>query len=125
MSEQFNKAFARVLRQPTFVAAVVVLLVAAVGLNASVRFMKLHFKKDPVPLQRPLTQVAERVGSWVQVLPDRPIDREMQDVLGTEQYIFREYVNENVAGRNVAADFRRVQEQITAAKTPEERTKLE
>src|SRR5438132_6892262 len=90
--EQFNKALGRVLRQPTFVAAVVVLLVAAVGLNASVRYLKLHFKKDAVLLQRPLTQVPERLGAWVQVTPDRTIDRETQDVLGTEQYIFREYV---------------------------------
>ena len=102
-SQQFRNAFFRVLRQPSFLAAVIILLIAAVGLNASVQFLKLHFKKQPVPLARALTLVPDRLGPWVQVMPDKAIDSEIQDVLGTDQYIFREYVNERVASADVKA----------------------
>ena len=105
-SAQFSKALGRVLRQPTFLAAFVVLLVAAVGLNASVQFLKLHFKKQPVPLARPLTLVPDRFGPWIQVMPDKAIDHEMQDVLGTDQYIFREYIDERIAGADVKDRFK-------------------
>src|SRR5215203_48072 len=79
-----KRAFRRVLRQPAFLTAVVVLLAAALGLNASVRFMKLHFKKERVELARPLGAIADRFGSWVQVSQDTALNHEMQDVLGTE-----------------------------------------
>ena len=42
----WQESLSRVLRQPQFVLVAIVLLVAAVGLNASVQFMKLHFKKE-------------------------------------------------------------------------------
>jgi hypothetical protein len=105
-SAQFSRALSRVLRQPAFLAAFVVLLVAAVGLNASVQFLKLHFKKQPVPLARPLTLVPDRFGPWVQVTPDKAIDHEIQDVLGTDQYIFREYIDERIAGSDVKDRFK-------------------
>ena len=37
---------------------------------------------------------------------DQPLDREMQDVLGTDKYIFRDYVNERIAGAGVVDTFR-------------------
>ena len=39
---------------PGFLAAVVVLGVAAVGLNATTQFMKLHFKKQAVDIAKPV-----------------------------------------------------------------------
>lgn len=83
----------RLLRQPSFVIVAVVLLGAALGLNVAVSAMKLHFKKEPVELARPLGAIAPTLGDWVQVSQDQPLDHEMQDVLGTDQYIFRDYVN--------------------------------
>ena len=85
--------FGRALRQPSFLIVTIVLFTAALGLNAAVNVMKLHFKKEPVELARPLGAIPEKLGDWVQVSQDQPLDHEMQDVLGTSQYIFRDYVN--------------------------------
>jgi hypothetical protein len=63
--------------------------------------LKLYFIKQAVPLRRELTAippelvVADRseAGDWVQVSRDEPLLHEMQDTLGTDKYIFRDYVN--------------------------------
>jgi hypothetical protein len=99
-------AFLRVLRQPAFVIVAVVLLVAALGLNAAVGTMKLHFKKEPVPLKHELGFIPSRLNTWVQVSQDKALDKEMQDVLGTDKYIFRDYVDESVVGPGQAEQFR-------------------
>src|SRR4051794_32474825 len=101
-----GRALRRVLRQPSFVVAVVVLLTAALGLNASVKFMQLHFKKEPVPLAHELNQIGDRFGSWVQVSQDQPLDKEMQDVLGTDKYVFRDYIDESVVGPGTSDRFK-------------------
>ena len=87
-------ALRRALSQRSFLIVTVVLLTAALGLNVAVSAMRLHFKKEPVPLSRPLGALPERLGTWVQVSQDQPLDKETQDVLGTKEYIFRDYVNE-------------------------------
>ena len=84
----------RAFRQRSFLIVTLVLLTAALGLNVAVSAMKLHFKKEPVPLARPLGAIPPKLGTWVQVSEDQPLDKEMQDVLGTKEYIFRDYVNE-------------------------------
>lgn len=102
----FARAFGNVVRQPAFVIVAAVLLVAAVGLNVAVSSMKLHFKKEAVPLARELPVITDRFGTWVQVSQDQPLDKELQDVLGTDKYIFRDYVDEKIAGAGVGDRFR-------------------
>jgi hypothetical protein len=80
-------------KQPAFVIVVLVLLLAAVGLNGATQFLQLHFKKLPVPLARDLHEITPDLGDWYQVSKDEPLDKETQDVLGTDKYIFRDYVN--------------------------------
>jgi hypothetical protein len=46
-----------------------------------------------VPLRRPLDEIPPQLGPWLQVSKDQPLDKELQDVLGTEKYIFRDYVD--------------------------------
>ena len=96
----------RALAQPSFLIVFVVLMVAALGLNFSVSSMQLHFKKEPVELVKPLGALPEKFGSWVQVSQDQPLDKELQDVLGTDQYIFRDYVDEQVVGVGIGDKFR-------------------
>jgi hypothetical protein len=81
------------LRQPTFLIAVAVLFVAALTLNGAVQMMKLHFRKEPVALRHPLDEIPPQLGPWLQISKDEPLDKEIQDVLGTEKYIFRNYVD--------------------------------
>lgn len=94
----FREAVLRVSREPSFLVALVVLLAAAVGLNAAVGMMKLHFKKEPVALVRELGVIPSRLGPWVQVSLDKALDKEVQDQLGTDKYIFRDYVDTRIAG---------------------------
>jgi hypothetical protein len=86
-------SFRSMLRQPTFLIAAGVLLIAALTLNGAVQMMKLHFRKEPVALRHPLDEIPSQLGPWLQVSRDQPLDKELQDVLGTEKYIFRDYVD--------------------------------
>jgi len=90
--------------QPAFVVAAVSLLVAAIGLNGAVAGMKLHFKKLPVPLQRDLPLIPRQMGNWYQVSLDEPLDHDVQEVLGTDEYIFRDYVDLSAHAGQCGAD---------------------
>ena len=81
------------LGQPTFLIAAGVLFVAALTLNGAVGMMKLHFRKEPVALRHQLDEIPAATWTMAQISKDEPLDKEMQDVLGTEKYIFRNYVD--------------------------------
>jgi hypothetical protein len=86
------------LRRGAFVAVIAVLGISALGLNATVSVLQIHFKKLPLPLAvRSLTDAADgmpvQLGAWVAVSPDEAIDPEIQQVLGTAQYLFRDYAD--------------------------------
>jgi hypothetical protein len=82
--------------QPGFLIAVGILAVSAVGLNGAVAWLKLSFLKQPVPLKMELTTLPEQMGDWLQVSKDEPLDHELQETLGTDKYVFRDYVNVKV-----------------------------
>jgi hypothetical protein len=94
MSAGIGTAVRRLFAQPAFLTVAAILLVAAVSLNATVEFMQLHFQKKPVDLRKKLTELPSRMGSWVQVTTDAAIDPETEQVLGTKDYIFRFYIND-------------------------------
>jgi hypothetical protein len=86
------------LQRGAFVAVIVVLGASALGLNATVSFLKLHFKKQPLPLAvRSLTDSTEgmpvQLGHWISVSPDEAINPEIQQTLMTAQYLFRDYAD--------------------------------
>ena len=86
------------LRQPRFIVAATFLLISAVGLNAATTFLKLHFRKVAVPLPvKSLSDETEglpdRLGPWAQALPDEPLNPDMEDALGTRQYVYRRYID--------------------------------
>src|SRR5439155_10259204 len=82
----------RLARQPSFLVAFAVLLLAAVSLNATTQFLQLHFKKLPVPLAHPLEGIPSTIGSWVCVSQDKLSD-DIQQELKSDKYIMRFYVN--------------------------------
>ena len=94
----------RLLKQPSFLVAFAVLLLAAVGLNAATKFMQLHFKKQPVPLAHSLDNVPPLVGTWINVLKDQLAD-DMEQELGTDKYIMRIYLNTSQVDRADVAAF--------------------
>jgi hypothetical protein len=72
-----------------------VLGVSAAGLNSAAGFLQLHFKKIACPLRvRSLKEgLPSQIGTWVQISNDQSIDSEEEQVLGTSEYVFRDYVN--------------------------------
>src|ERR1700722_189111 len=98
-----SSSAARKWLQPGFLTAATILGVAAIGLNAAVSSMQLHFKKVAVPLTKELDTMPPQLGDWVQVSKDEPLDKETQDALSTTHYIFRDYVDTRlVSPREVA-----------------------
>jgi hypothetical protein len=103
-----------------FLAVAVVLFIAAVGLNATVQTLQLHFKKMPVPMRQEFTKALPAIaGDWVQVARDETLDPEMLSALGTDQFLFCSYVN--------AAKFNRTPEdlrrELVEGKTVQEQRK--
>lgn len=91
-----------------FIAAVVVLSLAAVGLNGATQFLKLHFKKQAVALPNKdgLKALPPTIGHWVQVSIDEKLDKETAEVLGTDEYIFRDYINTSITGTDILDQFK-------------------
>jgi hypothetical protein len=87
----------RLLGQPDFVAVFLLLAAAALSLNFITTYLKLHYRKEPVPLRARLDDadqgIPSRLGAWVQVSKDVPIPPDTEHVLGTSQYLFRWYVD--------------------------------
>lgn len=79
-----KSAFSR----PTFVVCTVILLLSAIGLEATVRFLGLEFRKRPVPLQQPLRQFDfARLGPEYRLEETYAISAEGLQELGTDEYL--------------------------------------
>lgn len=81
------------LKNKAYVLTAGLLLVAAVGLHGATEQMQLHFRKLPVELQQPINTLPERLGPWQQVSIDMPLSPDIEHVLGTDKYIFRNFVD--------------------------------
>jgi hypothetical protein len=84
---------------PAFWIVTALLLVAALGLNITVRFLELHFRKLPVDLRQSLNGLPKTLGPWVLVPNDEGLPPDMIEALGTKEYAFLDYVD----GRLVSA----------------------
>lgn len=99
------QAFVGLWKSPAFVVTALILLVAAVGLNGATSYLQLHFRKMPVALQKPIKQLPKELGPWVQVSLDMPLSHDIQEVLGTGDYIFRDYVDSRQVPAKRLAEF--------------------
>ena len=95
-----NRSLKRLLVQPDFVVAVLLLGMAAVAVNFATGFLRLHFKKKPVPMRVSAFDAPDgfpsKVGAWVQISRDTPLDPDTEHILGTKQYVNRVYVDSRV-----------------------------
>lgn len=88
-------------RQSRFLLVVLVLCAAAVGLNASVQFLQLHFKKESVPMRIALSSadpIPTVLGSWVQVARNETLQADILHALETDEFFFCSYVNSAALG---------------------------
>jgi hypothetical protein len=81
------------LTRPAALVVLGVLVLAAVGLNATAQYMKLTFRKEPVALRAPVSSLPSKLGAWVQVTVDKPLPPDIEHTLGTRDYVMRTYVN--------------------------------
>ena len=78
------------------VVATLTLGVSAIGFNYAVRMADYYLQKEAVPLKSPLTTIPRTLGDWKAVSKDVPLTAEVEEELGTEDYLDRTYVNEEV-----------------------------
>src|SRR5947209_7321540 len=114
-SETFRSALKGLAKQPVFLIAAAVLLLAAVSLNAATQFLKLHFKKLPVPLAHTLEDIPLRMDRWICVAREE-ISDDVEQELGTKLYVMRYYLNKDAVSRDELERFQ--------GQTPKECTKL-
>ena len=97
MSGVWPKVARKLIAQPDYVLALTLLGGAALLLNFSADYLKLHFRKQPVQLRVSRLDgpdgIPPRLGKWVQVSRDKPLDPDIEHILGTSQYVQRTYVN--------------------------------
>ena len=87
-----------------FLMASIVLLLAAVGLNTSISYLQLHFKKAPVPMRGTFVEkIPEILGKWVQVAREDTLEADMLSALATDQYLFCSYLNSSKLGKTPEA----------------------
>ena len=102
MNRQIAKS-SRGMVQPTFMIVSGILLLSAIAFNGFVWNLKLHFKKEKVDQPREFREMPPLLGHWLQVSQDDKLDKETEDVLGTEKYIYRDYVQVDRAGADLVA----------------------
>jgi hypothetical protein len=85
----------------SFLVVSSVLLLSAVAFNGFVWNLKLHFKKEAVPQPREFKEIPTLMGHWLQVSADDKLDKETEDVLGTKEYLYRDYIQVDRAGADL------------------------
>ncbi len=96
--------------QPQFIAAMIVLGGAALGLNSATQALKVHFKKEAVPLREklddPLKGISAKLGPWVKVMERVSLDADLLHELATDKFAFRHYVDGRIVPADRIAEFK-------------------
>lgn len=89
--------------------AIAILAISAVGLTAAIDFFQLYLRKAPIYPESGLKvgAIPTETESWQRIGPDRREVAEVEEVLGTTNYVSRVYVQKNPADpdRPIALDF--------------------
>ncbi|MGH7130485.1 MAG: exosortase/archaeosortase family protein [Phycisphaerales bacterium] len=86
-------------RRPSFYVPFVVMLAAAVGLQAAVTTLGIHLKKLKIdaPGNRQVSSIPAQTASWQRIGPDAHYSEEYVDELGTPNYLSRDYIQKKPA----------------------------
>lgn len=112
-----KRSFKRLLTQPDFVVMFLMLGISAMSLNFVVKYLKLHFRKLPVPLRVALDApdgIPATMGNWVLVTKDPPLSPDIEHVLGTSEYINRKYVDRRLVDPAILDQMKNMSDQERA-----------
>lgn len=84
--------------QKMYIAVLCILFTAAGALAATSHVLHFYFLKVSVPLTRPLADLPADLGPWRQCGGNHAIAADVEQKLGTNDYIFRDYVDERAVG---------------------------
>jgi exosortase len=98
-----------------YVTVLSIVTIAALTFGVATHVLQLHFQKSPVPLPMPLTALPADIGPWRWVGSDHPLDADIQAMLGTDQYIYRTYLDERLVGPDQIEQLRHRSDGETAA----------
>jgi len=101
-----GQSFKRVFTQGDFVIVVIVLAIAGCAFWFTAGSLQLHFKKQAVPLPKEFSTLPANMGHWHQVTKDRPLSGEIQDVLKTDKYVFRDYLDDRLVDKVIIEEIR-------------------
>ena len=81
------KPWGRLFRQPAFLLCTVLLGISAAGLRAGERWLEWNFRKEEIPLRKGLGELdRSKLGSY-NVIEERKFPKEIEEELGTKEYI--------------------------------------
>lgn len=69
----------------------IILALGAVSMILAERVFNQVLVKDPAPLNKPLAELAQKIGPYEASGEDRKLDTEVVAALGTEDYLLRQY----------------------------------
>ena len=80
------------------------LLACGIGFRFAVHAADLYLRKEAVELRVQLSNIPKRLGQWTASGPDDKLTAEVEEALGTAQYLDRWYVNQSrrAGGRGTA-----------------------
>lgn len=97
----------RGLKNPAFLTAMAVMLLAAVGMSAGIKAMGIYLRKLPIyaPEGRELRSLPTETANWIREGADRIEEAETESTLGTKNYVTRVYVMKNPPeGKRIAVE---------------------
>ncbi|MFC1783352.1 hypothetical protein ACFL02_07170, partial [Planctomycetota bacterium] len=81
------KPWSRLFRQPAFLLCTVLLGISAAGLRAGGEWLQWNFRKEAVLLRKGLDELdRSKLGSY-KVIEERKFHKEIEEELGTKEYI--------------------------------------
>ncbi len=85
---------ASALRNPAFWAGVSILTVSSMAMSAAIGYFRIYLKKEPInaPMGRQVNAIPVESESFFRVGTDQRLDKDIEEVLGTSNYLSRHYI---------------------------------
>jgi hypothetical protein len=83
------------LLSPAFVVCITLFIAASIAMGAMVRGLKAYLIKLPVEVEQRVSSIPTETEHWIQVGTDRREEAAVEGVLGTQNYLSRQYAKKD------------------------------